>query len=79
MEAQEDPEILRMALDQCRKDLSRAHEQINSYRLDYDRVVPQTRFDNLERQFAHLGAENDDLLRENKHLRFVDHKKLDKD
>ena len=55
--------MLRMALDQCRRDLSIAHEINNKYRCDYDCVVPQTQFDNLDRQFNLLSDENEELSR----------------
>ena len=34
----EDPVVLRLALDQCRRDLSKAQAKINEYRYSHSRV-----------------------------------------
>ena len=58
-----------MALDQSRRDLSKAHAQINQYKHEYDSVMPTSQYDILERQLTQVSNENDRLASDNSTLK----------
>ncbi len=65
---QEDPVVLRLALDQSRRDLTAAHAKLTTFHLEYDCVVPQVEFDRVELKVLGLEEANNVLTRENDEL-----------
>ncbi len=60
--------VLRLALDQSKRDLTAAHAQLAAFHHQYDCVVPQVEFDRMELKVAGLEEANNVLTRENNEL-----------
>lgn len=49
---QEDPGVLRLALDQSRKDLSKVQGLLNDFTFGFDSIIPQSQYDTLMKKWV---------------------------
>ncbi|XP_059079036.1 uncharacterized protein LOC131877406 [Tigriopus californicus] len=65
---QEDPGVLRLALNQSRKDLSKVQGLLNDYTFGFDSIIPQSQYDTLMKKYENLALEFDRLDAKAKYL-----------